>query len=211
MLIKGLKKAPYLVGALIPAWLGVGVLVAGYLYPGYDHVNQAMSELGAAGSPTQFISPVINNFPLGVLFIYFGFLVAKAFPSSLLAKLSGFLISIHGIGSITAGYFSCDAGCHPAVPSSAQVLHNLSGLIMFATLTVACALWVWLGKKLLNSNLLALFSLGCFVAAISVLPFMAEAVDLGQKFGLYQRINYGVSVVWVAGLAYALHRSSGSS
>ena len=141
----------------------------------------------------------------------FGFLVAKAFPLSHLAKLSGLLISIHGIGSITAGYFSCDAGCHPAVPSSVQLLHNVSGLIMFATLTVACALWVWLGKRTLNSNRLALFSFGCFVAAISVLPFMAEAADLGQKFGLYQRINYGVSVVWVAGLAYALHRSSGSS
>ena len=210
-MIKGLRKAPYLIGALIPVWLGVGVLVAGSIYPGYDHINQAMSELGAAGSPTQFISPAINNYPLGVLFICFGFLVIKAFSASPLAKLSGLLISIHGIGSITAGYFSCDAGCHPEFPSNAQVIHNLSGLLMFATLTTACVLWVWLGKKLLDSKLLSVFSLGCFVIGISALPFMAEAVDLGQNFGLFQRINYGISVVWVAGLAYALHRSSGSS
>jgi hypothetical protein len=211
MLIKGLKKAPYLIGALIPAWLGVGVLVAGSIYPGYDHINQAMSELGAAGSPTQFISPVINNYPIGVLFIYFGFLVIKALSASPLAKLSGLLILIHGIGSIAAGYFSCDAGCNPELPSNSQMLHNLSGLLMFTTLTAACALWVWLGKKLLGSNLLCLFSLGCLVIGISVLPFIAEAADLGQNFGLFQRINYGISVVWIAGLAYALHRSSGSS
>jgi hypothetical membrane protein len=59
-------------GMIAPFWLVVGVTLAGALYPGYSHYNQAMSELHAIGSPVQNVSPFINNYPLGVLLIGFG-------------------------------------------------------------------------------------------------------------------------------------------
>lgn len=73
-----LKKFSLYSGMIIPFWLFLGVLVAGALNPGYSHIHQAMSELGAEGSATQFISPLINNFPLGILFIAFGFYLVIA-------------------------------------------------------------------------------------------------------------------------------------
>ena len=35
---------------------------------------------------------------------------------------------------------------------------------------------------------------------------MAAAVESGEAFGLYQRINYGVSVIWLGTLAWMLMR-----
>lgn len=35
---------------------------------------------------------------------------------------------------------------------------------------------------------------------------MAAAVESGEAFGLYQRINYGVSVIWLGALAWMLIR-----
>lgn len=49
---------------------------------------------------------------------------------------------------------------------------------------------------------LALLSLACVVLAIITVALMGQAAQSGQLFGLYQRLNYGVSVLWVASLAW---------
>lgn len=201
---QSMKKLSYVFGIIIPLWLGLGVFATGLLYPGYSHVNQAMSELGASGAPTHFISPIINNFPLGILFIVFGIAVIKRFPAHPLSKISGALIFVHGLGSIAAGYFSCDAGCRPESPSISQILHSIAGMVMLLTLLLANGLWIYLGKKLLHNTWFSIFSLLCTLLAISVIPLLGPAIESGRNFGLYQRINYGVSVIWVAGLAYVL-------
>ncbi|WP_157682359.1 hypothetical protein [Nitrincola nitratireducens] len=48
-----------------------------------------MSELGAEGSATHIISPLINNFPLGILFIAFGLCLISELKNSKLAIFSG--------------------------------------------------------------------------------------------------------------------------
>ncbi|HCB41804.1 MAG TPA: DUF998 domain-containing protein [Pseudomonas sp.] len=201
-----MKKYALFSGMLIPVWLFCGVLIAGSLYPGYSHVDQAMSELGALEAPTHQLSPIINNFPLGVLFLLFGGAVVSLFSGARLAQLSGLLLMLHGLASISAGLFSCDPGCNPVEPSRDQVLHNLSGLVMFASLTLANLLWVYLSRKRLGSAGFSWFSLVCLIVSLAVMPMMAAAVESGEAFGLYQRINYGVSVIWLGTLAWMLMR-----
>ena len=43
--------------------------------------------------------------------------------------------------------------------------------------------------------------LACLITAVITVVLMAQAARSGQLFGLYQRLNYGVSVIWIAGLA----------
>ncbi len=83
------KKLSLYSGMIIPLWLFIGVTIAGLMNPGYSHVNQAMSELGVKGSTTHFISPLINNFPLGILFIAFGLYLISTLKHSKLAITSG--------------------------------------------------------------------------------------------------------------------------
>jgi hypothetical protein len=48
-----------------------------------------------------------------------------------------------------------------------------------------------------------MFSAICVVLAIVTVMLMGMAFADGHLFGLYQRLNYGVSVVWIASLALA--------
>lgn len=194
-------------GLLIPLWLLAGVWFTAQAYPGYDHLQQAMSQLGAVGSPTHSWSPLLNNFPLAVLFALFAWGLARRWRGSKLALLSAALMLLHGIGSLGTGWFPCDQGCAPAQPSTSQQLHNLSGLLMFLSLPLASALWAWLGNRIAGSQAFTLFSLACVVLAIVSVALMSQAAQSGQLFGLYQRLNYGVSVIWVASLAWTSLRT----
>lgn len=198
-------------GLLIPLWLLAGVALTSLGYPGYSHIDQAMSQLGAVGAPTQYYSAWVNNFPLGVLFVLFAVGVARRFARSRLALLSAALILLHGLASFTTGLFSCDQGCAPAQPSVSQQVHNLAGLVMFLSLTLAGALWIFLGEKLLSSPWFGWFSLFCVILAIVTVAMMAKAFGDGHGFGLYQRLNYAVSVVWVAALSWMALRGESAS
>ncbi|WP_431481134.1 DUF998 domain-containing protein [Pseudomonas thivervalensis] len=199
--MKTIDRALLGFGILIPFWLLLGVALTARAYPGYSHLDQAMSQLGAVGAPTHGFSAWVNNFPLGVMFVLFAVGVARRFKASRMALLSAALIFVHGLASVAAGYFSCDQGCAPIEPSVSQQSHNLAGLVMFISLTLAGALWTFLGKSLLSSPRFAQFSAVCVILAILTVMLMATALADGHLFGLYQRLNYGVSVVWIASLA----------
>ncbi|QNH07028.1 DUF998 domain-containing protein [Pseudomonas sp. B11D7D] len=198
-------------GVLIPFWLFFGVLLTALAYPGYSHLDQAMSQLGAQGAPTQGFSAWVNNLPLGVLFVLFAVGVMRQVRGSRLALFSAVLIFVHGLASFATGYFACDQGCAPAQPSFSQQMHNLAGLVMFLSLTLASLIWAFTSRRLLGSRGFGLFSLACTVLAVATVVLMAQAVEVGHSFGLYQRINYGISVIWVAGLALMLLRGRSGS
>lgn len=170
-------------------------------YPGYDHLQLAMSQLGAVGAPTHGLSPLVNNFPLALLFALFAWGIARRWRGSRLAMVSAVLLLLHAVGSLGTGWFACDQGCAPDQPSTSQQLHNLSGLLMFLSLTLASGLWVWLGARVADSRALAVTSLVCTLGAIITVGFMGQAMQSGELFGLYQRLNYGVGVAWVAAIA----------
>ncbi|MFI7858248.1 DUF998 domain-containing protein [Pseudomonas promysalinigenes] len=199
--MKPLDRALLTCAVIIPFWLLIGVWLTALAYPGYDHLHHAMSQLGATGAPTQRWSAWVNNFPLAVLFTCCAFGLARQWRHSKLAMLSAALVFLHGVGSLGTGVFACDEGCTPTVPSHAQQIHNLSGLLMFLSLTLACAIWVRLGKRLAAAPALSRLSLFCLIAALVTAALMAQAAQNGHLFGLYQRLNYGVSVMWVAALA----------
>jgi len=75
---------------------------------------------------------------------------------------------------------------------------------MFLTLVIANALWVYLAARLLGSKAFAWFSLACTLVAVAALPLMGLAAAAGEGFGLYQRLNYGASVVWIGVFAALL-------
>ncbi len=79
---------------------------------------------------------------------------------------------------------------------------------MFLSLTVASALWVWLGARLAGSGALSVGSLVCLIGSLLTVMMMAQAAESGQLFGLYQRLNYGICVLWVAALAVTSMREA---
>ncbi len=205
--MKSLPLKPlYVAGVAIPFWLAVSLLILGSLYPDYSQFEQSMSVLGAVDAPTHFIAPLINNFPLGLLFILFGVGVYKTFPHSGLARASGLLIMVHGLASFVTGDFACDAGCSLDAPSTAQQVHHVAGWVMAWSLIVASGIWVWLGLRLNGFRGLAFLSMALTLAALVTLPMVSISAKNLVGHGLYERVNYFVSAIWVAIFAVVLLR-----
>lgn len=198
-----IRKLLYLAGLISPLWLVAGLVVTGSLYTGYSHVDQAMGLLGAVDAPTHALWPWLGHFPLGLLLIAFGLGVYARHAHVRLARLSASLIIVHGLASLATGYFSCDAGCSLQYPSTQQNLHTVASVIMSASLLLASALWIVVARREGRKGLVWL-SLVCTLFALGCLPWMAAAMDVGRGFGLFQRVNYFASLLWIAGLAWSL-------
>lgn len=190
------------VGVVAPLWMLVGVIIVARLYPGYNHRQQVMSELGARNRATTKIHPWINNFPVGFWFVLFGVALLKMESVNNLLFLTGILMMVQGVSHWITGLFPCDEDLGVPNPSVGQVIHNLAGLVMYFSLLGACLLWA-----IKIHNLPAWFSLYSAVSAlISVvaLVLMLRALKTNINLGLYQRINYGVLAVWVVVLSVML-------
>lgn len=189
-------------GVLIFPWLVVGVWVAGSYYPGYNHVNQFMSELGAVGSPTQYLSPQINNYPIGILFIIFGLGIFQRYTRVLMTRLLAVSFMFHGLGSIGTGYYSCDPGCTIFSGSIDQILHTFFGGMMFLALIGSC-LFAWL---CIDHRRFRTFTVVCFVSSILFLVCTIVCYRLGMWAGLFERLSYFILCAWVLVLSMVLDR-----
>jgi hypothetical protein len=164
-----------------------------------------MSELHAVGSPIEKIAPFINHYPLSILFAGFGYFVISAFDSRA-AKFSGVLILLHGVATLSAGYFPCDAGCAPEAASTSQILHGLSGLVILLTLLIAPAVWSFIAKRELQLRWFGWLSTGVVLGQLLMMIPTFNAVTTGENFGLYQRLAYGLPLTWLFIFAWILIR-----
>jgi len=191
-------------GIIAPLWLLAGVTISGALYPGYDHYNQAMSELHARGSAVEQLAPILNHYPLTLLFIGFGVFVCSHCRESGLAQLSAVFIIIHGIATFVAGYFPCDTGCLLENSSRSQFIHGVAGAVLFLSLLIAQLMWIYLSVKGQVKGWFGWFSACCAALSLAVIPAMGQALESGEGFGLYQRLSYGASLCWLLVLALLL-------
>ncbi len=106
----------------------VVLFVFGNYYPGYSQLFNTMSSLGATISP---VSNIVSSLwiVLGLIFIYFGFSLRKAFlPETIYVKLASWLIIIYGLGEfIGSGLFKADHIGNTATNSA--VVHGILGTI----------------------------------------------------------------------------------
>jgi len=185
-------------GLLASIWIVFGVLIAAKLYPNYNHKKQFCSELGAKGSPTEKFSPLINNYPLGLLFCFFGWHLVQLSGVSILVNISGWLVIIHGIGTWVAGYFPIDADPFTREPTFSCKVHSWAGFIMLLSLLVAPILIAMSPSTALIPHYFRVFSIASVVAATYYLYAMAKAIRSKDNPGIYQRISYGVQLVWLS-------------
>ena len=106
--------------------LAAATIAGGMAYPGYDHLTQYISELGATGSPTSQEVSVAFVVSGGLLTVFW-LLCAGLFPRSVLSILGFGLSALNGVGLVLGGVFRCDFECSTADLSPAAVLHDVFG------------------------------------------------------------------------------------
>lgn len=190
-------------GVIASIWIVLGIYIASLFYPNYSHSKQFCSELGAKGSPTEKLSPIINNYPLAIFFMVYGFYLMTLNFSGYSMLVIGGMIFIHGVGTLLCGIFPMDADPHITSPSMSCKIHSWSGMIMLFSLLTAPLIVV------LSNN----FSVGLrLFSGLSIVICLAFTKKLGAAYkaksipGLYQRLSYGVQVLWLLIFnVYVLH------
>jgi hypothetical membrane protein len=98
-------------GILGPIIYAIVIGVMGALYPGYSHISQSMSELGATGAPHAVIINTLSFPLLGLFFFIFAFTVHRSIEKNKASLIGPCLVVLSGFSLVMTGIFQCDPGC----------------------------------------------------------------------------------------------------
>lgn len=184
----------------IPLLYYFGLIAGAATYPGYSHVTNYASELGAAGAPY----PELFN----VSIILLGVCALAAAPllltelgelsgGKLWPRLAGIALALWGASMVMGGLFPMPDDRH-----GGYGLGLAAPLIPLFTLLAL--------RKVAGANSMVLFLGFVFLASLVMLAIMFGVGSLvtTANVGLFQRLNTFVSIPWLAVLGLWLMRRS---
>lgn len=121
-------RALLVTGLAAPMSLGLAVFLGGSLYPGYSHVSQFISELGATGAPCPSVLNLGGLIPAGTLTFAFALAMYWTYRSGATLTISCAVVAWAGLSQLTAGVFPCDPGCSFEAMSRPAQIHALAGI-----------------------------------------------------------------------------------
>jgi hypothetical protein len=166
------------------AVVAIRVVLAGAASPGYSHVSQFISELGARGAPHEWGTRFLGFLPAGVLLLAFCGFAHRALPRSRRTTLAIGGLALYAAGYLVAAAFPCDPGCRPPQPSTSQVIHNVGGAIGYLLAPVflfalACAARTWRAAR--HLVVAGYVASGLALLGVLTLSPSSPAVGLSQR------------------------------
>ena len=190
-----------LCGVIAPLVVVLFMVIAWLLTPGYSHLSETVSQLGANGKP----HPEVMN----TGFILFGILV-NCFAYGLYRKLGRgrgakavwVLLGIFGTGIILSGIFQSDLG--PEMFTSLEdTLHSVFSTIAFFGLQIGMVVFARIVYFNPSWHTFALISLS--IAVLNVVLSLVFLLEISNQVeGVLQRMFYGTSVLWLEMVALRL-------
>lgn len=196
MLIKGATRILNAAGIVAPLLWAGAVVYCGATRPGYNAVNQFISELAERGSSTESLMRITGFYLPGALVVMFGVLIltrSTGWPVAI-------LLIIHGAGRVTAGIFPCDPGCPLTSSSLSQTVHNAAGIMNGVTLPTAalfCSFRLWR----IGHNRFAFYSFLSATIGMLFLLLMVINAPTRNHAGFFQRVSFGAVNLWLAAFA----------
>ena len=191
-------------GVLSLLVLAAATIAGGMAYPGYDHLTQYISELGATGAPTS-AGVSLAFIVSGTLLTTFWLLCAGLFPRSLLSVIGFGLSALNGVGLVLGGVFRCDFECSTADLSPAALLHDVFGGIGYlcgiaGVFVVGFAARGWpQGRGLFGLSLI------CGIPAALAIWLIHPAFEW---YGAAQRVVEIALAVWTLAVALRVRNSN---
>lgn len=190
-------------GVLGPIIFTLVLLNLGLFEPGYNHVTQYMSELGAVDVPNALLMNVFGFMVLGFLLMLFSVALDKGISDGPGWKVGPLLVFISGLAFVLVGFFPCDPGCKNV--SMIGLIHgNMAFIAQFAMIGGPLFLLYRLEEDdrwrryVLFSFVIVIF--GVFLGILFRLAVFEEWV------GLMQRVSFGVLFLWVEVMAIKVFR-----
>lgn len=189
------EKLCAVTGQLSLAVMVLMVLLAGWFTPGYSHVSQFISELGAREAPCEWSVRLAGFLPMGVLSLSFCQSAFLSLPRSraMVMGLAG--LAIFAAGYLVAAAFPCDPGCRPSEPSTSQIIHNAGGIIGYV---LAPAFLFCLARAARSWPGAGILAVAGYVASVLALFALLTLSPSSPTAGLSQRLLEASVLAWVA-------------
>jgi hypothetical membrane protein len=188
------------------------VVLCAALRPGYSHLSQFMSELGATGTPNAALMNVAGFIPTGLLIAAFGVALTRSLGSGVRSLLAGALVTLFGVGVFLAGIFSCDAGCPTGPGTTLEArTHDAVSIPAFISAILGIGLWGFEFRRRPGWDRIWKYSAASSAAAAVCLVATASSIDGRVLTGLWQRLLLGTLFVWYAVIAVRLYTGAWTS
>jgi hypothetical membrane protein len=194
-------------GLLAPLVFILAALAASALHPGYDHLKNFVSELGATGAPAAGIMNVGGFLVYGLLMMAFAWAVHRGLQAAPGGWLGPAVLALYGLAYVGVALAPCDAGCQPAVPSAHHRAHLLLGELILLTAVLSPFTLYARMVKAPEWRSLATFTLLLPGTAWVVL----QARGLGVAGAIRQRVWLLLLFIWIELVALRLLRDGASS
>jgi hypothetical membrane protein len=192
-------------GIIGPISYAVVVIALGFFQPGYNHVTQSMSELGAVDAPNAILMNTAGFALLGLLLIAFAVGLHRSIGKGKGSKIGPALVAVSGAALVMTGIFPCDPGCVDV--SDVGVMHSVFAMVAaFAMMLAPLFLSPRLKKDSRWQGYLAYSLVTVVVAAVFATMMMFPTFEPWK--GALQRISMGVPLLWVEVMAIRLLRLS---
>jgi len=188
-------------GVIAPILFTSVVLILGFIQPEYNHVTQYMSEFGAVDAPYALIMNTVGVPLLGLLIIAFAFALDRGVNNGKGSKIGPLLIGISGVSFVLCGIFRCDPDCIPI--STVGIIHGYMCFIAQFALIFAP---FFMFHRLARDDRWRNYHIYSLVIAVIAL-FMAIVYKFhgsDDLVGIFQRISFGVPLLWVEIMAIKL-------
>lgn len=183
------------------------ILIGGYLWKTYSHLQQPISDLTATGAPNRLFLLLFTNIYGGLALVFavsFTFLARKARHP--LVFWGGISFIILHVVSISYGFFPQDL---PGAEASFAGMMHLVVTALIVPFTILTPLLIGFGlKKEKAWQTLGNFSLLCGILIIIFGALTGFFFAKGLPFfGLVERINIGILQIWTFVISYKLTTS----
>ena len=189
-------------GIAAPPVFIAAVIAASVNHPGYDHLNNFISELGATGAPAAGVMNFAGFLPYGLLMAGFALAVHRGMRADAGGWLGPSILALYGLAYIAVAVAPCDPGCQAATPSLHHRLHFLLGDLIVVTAV--------LGPFTLYPRMVKDPAWRSLATATLILPGLAwlilEASGVGIPGALRQRLWLLLLFTWIAVVALRLLR-----
>jgi len=174
-----------------------------FLYPGFDPVNQTISELGAADSPTKTLTNVLGFSLLGILIMIFSFGVYRSKEINKLGKLSVIFFFLSGLLMYLVGVFPGDAGESVTIRGK---LHEIIANYQFPILAIGLIIFAL--SVSINPRLKFLTPIILVLGVITLILayYLFLVIPPPPNLGILQRVAIGIPYSLLAIIAFSIYR-----
>jgi hypothetical membrane protein len=192
-------------GIIGPVSYVIVLITLGSLEPGYSHVTQTMSKLGAPGARYPLIMNTAGFALLGLLMVALALGLDRGIRDGKGSKIGPGLVAVSGAAVVTLGFFHSEPGAED--PTAMGTMHSVFVLIAgFALLLAPLAISPRLKRDERWRGYVA-YSLVTVVVASVVAVLYSSNVFESWK-GIIQRMAMAVPFIWLEVMAIKLLRVS---